>query len=84
MVAGLDLTVTRATTTTSLTSSRNPSAVLRPVTFTATVDGVRAGGTVTFSACGVKIGSPVPLEDGQATSRPVSILPPGTTTLTAT
>jgi len=80
--------VAGAPTTLTLASSANPSSFGDPVTFTATVGGAVAGlppgGTVTFSAGGSQIGDPVPVVDGSATSIPVSDLPAGTTTVTAT
>lgn len=76
------ITIAKAATTTTVTSSRNPSLVLTPVTFTATVAGAQ-GGTVTFTARGSTIGSPVPVVNGKATSR--SVIPSlGATVVTAT
>jgi hypothetical protein len=63
-------TVTKATTTTTLTSGPNPSLVTNPVTFTAAVAPVAPGagtptGTVNFSDAGVQVGS-APLAGGIA------------------
>lgn len=79
------LTVAPGATTLTLTSSRNPSPTLGAVTFTATLGGARPGpgGTVTFRAGPVPLGPPVPVANGSA-SRSTALLPPGTTTVTAT
>jgi uncharacterized repeat protein (TIGR01451 family) len=50
-------TVNQATTTTTLSSSANPSSFGQSITFTATVSGSGATGTVTFKDGGVSIGS---------------------------
>jgi hypothetical protein len=76
--------VSQATTTTRVTSSRNPSIAGRSVTFTATVNSptVIPVGTVTFAAGTATLGT-VSLEGGKARLT-TSALPSGTTTVTAT
>jgi sugar lactone lactonase YvrE len=61
--------VVLATTTMTLTSSKNPSAVNQSVTFTATVTatGHTPGGTITFTSNGVAICTSVPMTGGLAT-----------------
>jgi hypothetical protein len=63
--------VNKATTTTSVTSSVNPSVFGQPVTFTATVAPVvpgsgSPGGSVQFSVGGVSLGGPILLSAGTA------------------
>ena len=55
-----------APTTTALASSLNPSAFGQSVTFTATVNGNGATGTVQFRDGGVDVGAPVALSAGVA------------------
>jgi hypothetical protein len=76
--------VDQATTTTTVASSPNPSTVGRNVKFTATVKSptVVAIGTVTFSAGTTTLGT-VRLAGGKG-SLITSVLPAGTTTVTAT
>jgi Bacterial Ig-like domain (group 3) len=62
---GLSLTVSKAATSTTLTSSPNPSGLSQSVTFTATVNPTTATGTVTFSVDGTTQ-APVTLSSGQA------------------
>jgi hypothetical protein len=64
----LDQTINQASTTTTLTSSPNPSAVDQQVTFTAIVTPLYGGtptGTVTFTQNGDNIGT-APVINGQA------------------
>lgn len=70
---------------TSLASSANPSVYGQPVTFTATVDPVPDGGTVSFEVDGSALGGPVPVNTttGEATSTAISTLSPGTHTVNA-
>lgn len=70
-------TVVQATTTTTLTSSSNPSGPEDAVTFTASVvaaapSGAAPTGVVQFSVDGVDVGAPVAVDDGSASSEPVS------------
>jgi hypothetical protein len=53
-------TVNKASTTTSLTSTPNPSGYLQAVTFTATVTPAPDGGTVTISSSGTNLCSGTP------------------------
>jgi predicted extracellular nuclease len=77
--------VARGTSTTAVTSSPNPSRLLQAVTFTATITGAGPdpGGTVTFKAGPVPLGRPVAVT-GTSARIAVAVLPPGTTTITAT
>lgn len=79
--------VNRADTTISLQTSNADAVAGEPLTFTADVDVVGPGagnptGTVVFSADGVPIGDPVPLNNGTATSSAHG-LDAGTHTITA-
>jgi hypothetical protein len=79
---------TSVETTTSVHSSRNPSKLGDPVTFTAIVSAdPLAGGTLTgsvqFSVDGSPFGAPVALVDGSATSDTVSTLSLGNHIITA-
>jgi uncharacterized repeat protein (TIGR01451 family) len=79
--------VTRASTTTTLTSSVNPSVYGQSVTFTATVSAVAPGagtpiGTVQFLDNGTPMGAPVALSGGAATFA-TSALTVGSHTITA-
>ncbi len=78
------LTVTKATSTTTVTSSVNPSDLGQMVTFTATVTstGGTPTGTVQFRNNGAVFGSPEPLTAGVATINTL-ILPAGTHAITA-
>jgi hypothetical protein len=83
----LYVTVAKASTTTGLTSSQNPSTVGQPVTLTATVAAVAPGsgtptGTVQFFDGPNALGAPAALSNGQA-SLTTSTLGGGTRTLTA-
>ncbi len=87
--AANSLTVSQANTTTALTSSASSSAFGQSVTFTATVSAFAPGsgtrtGTVQFVIDGSNSGSPVALSGGTATSAPISSLPLGSHTVTAT
>jgi hypothetical protein len=62
---GLSLTVSQATTLTTLSSATNPSGIGQSVTFTATVNPAAATGTVTFSVDGTAQ-TAVALSSGQA------------------
>jgi hypothetical protein len=76
--------VQKASTTTTIASSLNPSLQGQPVTFVAKVTSVttRVIGTVTFTAGNITLGS-VALKSGKATIT-TSNLPPGSTEITAT
>jgi hypothetical protein len=79
-------TVNKASTTTTLTSSPNPSNLNQQVTFTATVTGAFGGtpaGTVTFTFGSTTLCSNVSLTARVATCA-YSALPGGTDTITAT
>jgi len=78
----LSQTVNRASTTTTVSSSANPSAVGQNVTFTATVSPSAATGTVQFSDAGLPLGSPVTLTGGKA-SLSTSSLSKGSHSITA-
>ncbi|GAA0696830.1 hypothetical protein GCM10010193_59530 [Kitasatospora atroaurantiaca] len=72
-------------TTATLASSANPSVYGQPVTFTATVNPVPDGGTVSFTVDGNALGSAVAVDTttGQATSSSIATLTPGTHTVDA-
>lgn len=72
-------------TQTTLISSANPSVYGQPVTFTATVQPVPDGGTVTFAVDGAPLGGPVPVDTttGRAVSASIATLPAGPHTVTA-
>jgi hypothetical protein len=79
--------VDKASTTTAVTTSVNPSTYGQAVSFTATVSPVAPGagtptGTVQFVIDGVNFGSPVTLVNGTATSGSISTLFAGTHTVT--
>lgn len=80
----LSQTISKAATTTTVVSSRNPSKIGNSVKFTATVQSatVTPTGTVTFMAGATSLGT-VNLAGGHA-SVTTSTLPAGTTTITAT
>jgi len=81
----VDETINPTSSTTTLTSSRNPLKRGQSVTFTAAVKtetGVSANGTVTFTAGNTTLGS-ANLAAGQARISTGS-LPPGANTVTAT
>jgi hypothetical protein len=61
------LTVTRASTTTGVASSANPSNFGQAVTFTATLSSTLATGTVQFKDGGTSLGSPATVTSGTAT-----------------
>ncbi len=77
----------QATTTTTVTSSKNPSTSGAAVTFTARVAAtpatVKPAGTVQFLIDGVAFGRPVALVNGVATSAAISTLSPGSHVITA-
>ena len=79
--------VKQASTTTTLSSSANPSALGQAVTFTATLAAGSGtfdnGGTVQFAVDGTSFGSPQGLSGGKATIQD-SALTVGTHTITAT
>jgi len=79
----LTQTVNKATTTTALISSLNPSALNQSVTFTATVTGQSPTGNVTFMDGATGICAAVPLSSGTATC-PISTLSVGSHSITAT
>jgi hypothetical protein len=77
--------VSKAASSTSLSSSTYPSEFGQPVTFTATLDGpgtTTVPGTVQFKAGGVNIGTPQPLIVGIA-SITIGTLPGGSHSITA-
>jgi hypothetical protein len=71
--AVLTQVVAKATTTTTLTSSRNPSTINQSVTFTATVAPATATGTVNFLDGGTTLASNVSLSAGVATFQTSSL-----------
>ena len=75
--------VNKASTTTSLASSANPSVFSASVTFTATVAPSAATGTVQFYADGATLGGSVNLSSGKATAS-TAALAVGTHVITAT
>jgi len=83
----LTQTVNKASTTTTVTSSMNPSVFGQSVSFTATVAAVAPGagtptGTVQFTIDGVNFGAPVALVGGSATSGSTSTLTVGAHSVT--
>ena len=81
-------TVSKANSSTAVTSSANPSVCGQAVTFTATVTAVAPGagtptGTVQFKTNGVNFGGAVTLSGGSASSPALSSLAVGTLTVTA-
>ncbi len=81
-------TVGKASSSTVVSSSANPSVFGQSVTFTATVAAVAPGtgtrtGTVQFSIDGVAFGAPVTLSGGSATSGAASMLAVAGHTVTA-
>src|SRR2546427_2205645 len=80
--ASMTQTVNKASTTTNLTSSKNPSKVGQPVTFKATVSPKTATGTVTFKDGATTLGTST-LSGGIATFT-TSTLSKGTHSITAT
>jgi hypothetical protein len=76
-------TVNQASTTTAVSSSKNPSIVGDPLTFTAQVSPATATGTVQFQIDNTNVGSPVPLSAGTATSPSISTLAFGNHAVTA-
>ncbi|HEX6505327.1 MAG TPA: Ig-like domain repeat protein [Terriglobales bacterium] len=80
----LSQTVNKASTSTAIKSSLNPSLQGQSVTFTATVTSPTAAivGTVTFTAASTTLGT-VPLSGGKANIT-TSTLPKGSTVVTAT
>ena len=64
----------RATTSTALMSSLNPSAVGQSITFTAAVTGQSPTGTVTFTDGGNLIGSPIALSGSSASITTSSLI----------
>ena len=80
--------VNKATSSTNVTSSLNPSAFGQSVTFRANVSAVLPGsgtptGTVQFSINGKNFGSPVTLVSGSASSSATTTLAAGNHTVTA-
>jgi len=76
-------TVNKASTTTAVASSVNPSVFGQAVSFTATVNPSAAGGTVQFKIDGGNFGAPVPVVAGSATSGLTSSLAVGAHTVDA-
>jgi PGF-pre-PGF domain-containing protein len=83
--ADVKINVLKASTTTTVASSINPSVFGQVVNFTATVstDAGTSGGNVQFKIDGSNLGSPVGLSNGSATSIGNSSLSVGTHTITA-
>ena len=81
--APLAQTVTRATSTTTVSSSKNPSNLGEAVTFTAQVTPGAATGTVQFQIDGVALGTPVTMSGGSAVSAPTTTLNLGNHVVTA-
>jgi hypothetical protein len=77
------VTVGKASSSTGVSSSANPSAYGQSVTFTATVTPSAAIGTVQFQIDGSYFGTPVTLSGGSATSGATSSLSVGNHTVTA-
>jgi len=78
------VTIAKAATTTTVTSSANPSIVDGVVRFTATVTGpFTPTGQVQFTVDGQPLGGPVALSGGVAVSSPISTLTPGAHQVTA-
>ena len=77
------LTISKPSTTTMVTSSKNPSVYGDSVTFTATVSPSAATGTVQFKIDGANFGSAVTLSSGNATSGATSSLSASSHTVTA-
>jgi CSLREA domain-containing protein len=76
--------ITKAATTTGVTSSLNPALFNQSVTFTATVTGIGTPtGTVQFTDNGSNLGSPVPLNSSGVAKLTSSALAPGVHTITA-
>lgn len=78
----VNITVNQAATTASVTSSVNPSTYLAPVTFTASITGTGATGTVTFKDGATTIGTGSLNGSGQATFT-TSALSTGSHSITA-
>ena len=76
-------TVNPVSTSTGLSSSKNPSTYGDTITFTAKVKPTTATGTVQFKIDGSLFGSPVTLSGGIATSGGISTLTGGTHTIEA-
>ncbi|MFL6140241.1 MAG: ExeM/NucH family extracellular endonuclease [Labedaea sp.] len=70
------VTIAKAQSSTTLTSSANPATFRAPISFTATVSGPGSvpEGTVQFTVDGKQFGAPVALSAGSATSGPLSAL----------
>ena len=81
--AGVSHTVDKASSSTGVSSSANPSIYGQSVSFTATVTPNTATGTVQFQIDGSSFGAPVTLSGGSATSGATSSLSVGNHTVTA-
>jgi hypothetical protein len=81
--SGLTQTVSKASSSTTISSSANPSAAGQSVTFTATVSPSGATGTVQFSIDGTNFGTAVTLNSGSAQSGSISTLTVGNHTIKA-
>jgi hypothetical protein len=79
----LSQTVNKATTTTSLASTNNPSKPGQPVTFTATVSPSTATGTVQFFDGSIPLGTAVTLSSSGQASLTTSALTAGKHSITA-
>jgi hypothetical protein len=79
--------ITKASTTLTLSSSKNPSSAGQAISFyaavTAQVSGGNPTGTVQFQLDGANFGSAVALANGGADSQTTSALTPGTHTIAA-
>jgi hypothetical protein len=80
--------VAQAATATALTSSANPAAIGKSITFTATFAAIAPGsgtpaGTVQFVIDGVNFGAPVTLKNGSATSAATTTLKAGSHAIAA-
>ena len=81
-----DVTATKASSTTNVQSSANPSVFSQTVTFEAIVDGTNGTptGTVQFKVSGVNLGVPVVLDgSGKASSPATASIAVGNHTITA-
>ena len=81
--SGLIQTVSKASSSTVVSSSANPSAYGQSVTFTATVSPSGATGTVQFSIDGTPFGTLVTLSGGSAQSGSINTLSVGNHTIKA-
>jgi hypothetical protein len=78
-----NLTIAKAATALTLTSSANPATFGGAIRFTATISGNPSGGFVQFTVDGQALGGPVAVASGTATSPAVSSLGTGSHSVTA-